>query len=469
MIPIINLFAYSAEVEDIGGRDYYPVVKEVIDSAEESIYVAMFIISLHPEHKDSKTYQLCNSLIKAKERGVNVKVVLDQNVDFMEEDHRWEIEGKNEEAYKYFKSNGVDVFYDDKYKYTHSKTIVIDEETVIIGSTNWSVSAFERNNESSVLIKSPELAKSIIEDIEKIEIIVPKIPFETKTAIKIDKTFLEDEELAGRMITKHDERVFDLYMQMIYQGKGKRELSFNYDLYAKYMGMDKMTPEAYRRQLTKSLRKLNEIYNLIDVEFKHGENAKVKIREYAEPQEDYFLIPEEFFKYGWNKILSQRAKHCYMINLFLSQEGDGHSWSLSRPRLSERFHIAIETISVGMEELKRMNLIEMEYSDIDEGYESRHPAQYDVLQVYDPVKNEQKLSKLEEKYGEKYKRARNYAKIVFKENDPVVIEEIINLILEYPDRIIRDAYKKVGKKAKDNPKRNQYYAVAIIIDQANKK
>ena len=75
---------------------------------------------------------------------------------------------------------------------------------------------------------------------------------------------------------------------------------------------------------------------------------------------------------------------------------------------------------------------------------------------------------MEEKHGEKFKRARKYAKIVFKENDPAVIEEIINLILEYPDRIVKAAYKKVGKKAKDNPKRNQYYAVAIIRDQGDK-
>ncbi len=89
--------------------------------------------------------------------------------------------------------------------------------------------------------------------------------------------------------------------------------------------------------------------------------------------------------------------------------------------------------------------------------------------MYHPAENDKAIKKLEKKYGKKFKRARKYAKIVFEENDPEVIEDIINLILEYPDRIVKDAYKYVGKKAKDNPKRNQNYAVAIMKDQGNRK
>lgn len=472
-----NLFAYSADVRDISGREYYSAVKEVIDNAQKSIHMSMFVVALRSNQKDSVVYKLCDALIDAKKRGVSVRVILYQNVDFYDKGSGSDVEGKNEEAYNYLNANGIEVFYDNKYKYTHSKTLVIDEKIVVIGSTNWSYSAIERNNESSVLIRSPELAKNIIESFSKIEIekIVKEIPFNTETAIPIDKDFLEDEKLAGRMITKHDERAFDLCLLLLYQNEGTKKISFDFELYAKHLGIDYMKPRAYRRQISKTLRKLNEVYSLLNVEFRHGHNAIVKLldiedesKSYQKPEDDYFMLPEGYFKYGWNKELSQRAKHCYLINLFMSQERDGKTWSASREEIGKMFSLEIQTISYGMNELRRMNIIDIEYSSIEKGYEKRSPAKYRLLELYDPIENDKAIKKLEEKYGEKFKRARKYAKVVFKENDPAVIEEIINLILEYPDRIIKAAYKKVGKKAKDNPKRNQRYAVAIIRDQGGK-
>jgi len=38
--------------------------------------------------------------------------------------------------------------------------VVIDQKIVIVGSTNWTQSALERNIETKFLIQSPELAQS---------------------------------------------------------------------------------------------------------------------------------------------------------------------------------------------------------------------------------------------------------------------------------------------------------------------
>jgi hypothetical protein len=374
LISITNLFAYSAEVEDISSRDYFFKTKEVIDSAEKSIHMSMFVVALRPSHKDSVVYKLCDALIEAKKRGVDVRVILDQNVNYY--DDQKGIESKNEEAYKYLSKNGIDVFYDNKNKYTHSKALVIDEKIVIIGSTNWSYSAIERNNESSAIVWSPEFAKSILEEFSEIkkEKIVAEIPFNTESAIKIDKAFLEVKELAGRMITKHDERAFDLYMILLYSGKDNNIIDLDYDKYAGYLGIDNMKPEAYRRQINKTLRKLNETYNLITVEFHFGKNAEVKsldiknkTKPYEYPKENYYLLPKKYYGYQWNIRLSLRAKYCYLINLYISQEGNGKTWSLSREDISEKFGLISGTISDGMNELRSMNLIDIEYSSIEEG------------------------------------------------------------------------------------------------------
>ena len=98
ILTISNLYAYPAEVEDISSRNYYPKVKEVIDNAEKSIHMSMFVVALRPNQKNSVVYQLCNALIDAKKRGVSVRVILDQNVNYFNKEKRGEIEGKNEEA-----------------------------------------------------------------------------------------------------------------------------------------------------------------------------------------------------------------------------------------------------------------------------------------------------------------------------------------------------------------------------------
>ncbi len=148
LLSVSNIFAYPADVKDISGREYYSAVKEVIDNAEKSIAISMYIINLNENNKKSQVYKLCNSLVEAKKRGVDVKIILDQNIDFVRagKDYIWETEGKNKDAYKYFKKNGIDVFYDNKTTYMHSKAIVVDKKIVITGSTNWSQSALTKNH-----------------------------------------------------------------------------------------------------------------------------------------------------------------------------------------------------------------------------------------------------------------------------------------------------------------------------------
>ena len=126
--------------------------------------MVMFVVRLDERNTNSQVYKLCASLVDAKKRGVRVKIILDQNIDFSrrKKEDAWQIEDKNQNALKYFKENGIEVFYDTKNIYTHSKAIVVDEKIVISGSTNWTGSALNKNNEASTLIRSSELVKSFL-------------------------------------------------------------------------------------------------------------------------------------------------------------------------------------------------------------------------------------------------------------------------------------------------------------------
>ncbi len=469
-------FSFPGDVKEISGRKYYAAVKEAIDEAEESIFMVMYIVDLDERSTSSYVYKLCEALVEAKKRDVEVKIILDQNIDFRKQrkEGTWQVEGKNENAFRYFTKHGLNCFYDQETTLTHNKVIVIDKQIVILGSTNWSNSAIRRNNETSVLIESKELAKSILDDFSDIAIDyeASKPDEEKEPPLAIYRLFLEDESLAGNMLIRHDERSFDVYLLLLNEYEGSPQFEFDYDRTAKLLGLGKkMSVNAYRRQLNKTLRKLDDRYNLIGFKPNWGKNAQVilfdledKSKTFKYPEGNFFCLPGEYFTYGWDKKLSFRAKYCYFISLYkASRSPDNPWWFAAQETLSKQFHLHRDTVSKGMLELRRLNLIDVEYSSIEEGYEKREPTRYKVLDLYSPKRQKEKIMRLERLYGKKkVKEAREFAKVTLEENDPQVIEDIIHLIDEYGKDKYQQAIDIVAKKAIDNPKRTHSYVVGIL-------
>ena len=97
---------------------------------------------------------IAKALLDAHKRGVNVRVVLD----------------KSQETEKYtsatFLANaGIPVRIDDDFAIAHSKIMILDEETVITGSFNFTKAAEERNAENVLVIRgNKELAKLYLQN-----------------------------------------------------------------------------------------------------------------------------------------------------------------------------------------------------------------------------------------------------------------------------------------------------------------
>jgi len=470
LLPLNSSASITAEVTDISNRKYYPAVKEALDNAQSSIYMAMFVITLQ-EDRESKVSSLLESLADASERGVEVKVILDKSLDFIS----GEIEYKSEEAYRYLRERGVNVAYDHVYGYTHSKTLVIDEEIVVVGSANWSQTALTRSNECALLVESPELAKRFIERISNIKLFDPGLPrpFDREQALHLSKGFLDDRRIAGVMVTRQDERAFDLYLLLLYYAKEETSFNFDFDRFAEYLQISDMSATAYRRQIIKTLRKLEDRYKLIEVEFRHGRDARVSLldiegrgEKYEYPSDNYFLLPSEYFKYGWDRTLSLRAKFCYLVNLYKYRKLNSRFWSLSREKLNDKFGPHFATIGQGMNELRRYNIIDTVYSEVYGLYEERGPARYELLGLYCPREHGKELSRLSNKYGEEsFQEARKLAGVIFRQNDIEAIEKIIKLGNEYGSDKIKRAYELLSEKRIDNPKRTFRYAVGIIRAQ----
>ncbi len=421
----------------------------------------MYLVSVFPDQTDSQSNQLLNALIQAHNRGVDVKVILDQNMDFQEEASESALQNKNQQAFEMLRKNNVPVFFDTADTYTHAKAIVIDNETVILGSTNWSKASLTHNNEANALICSKEFAKNLLDDMSKIQI--QTVPASVTPTVQIPKEFLSENKLLGEMVSQSDERTFDthLYLLSLYDGNSEQKLTLNYDTLAKSLAIDNMTKEDYRRQINKVLDKLQDKYKLI--KFKNPErNQDAEIILIKSKDIESFNLPTTYWRHGWNKTLTLPAKVMYLINLSYTQTSP--SWFMARETIAKNFNISESFISDGTRKLRELNLLNVKYSELEgKSYDERQANVYTPEPLYNPQELQKELKELETKYGQdKLQRAIETAKVVFEENNPKTIQALINLENQYGQAIVKEAADKIAEKNPDNPKRSAGYLINTI-------
>jgi len=148
-LPIRSSAVNVEEVNILNGSEYFNKVRDAIANAKERILVYMFIISaeensMHPVH------QLIEELKRADLNGVDVMVVMDERFKL-----------KNEYAYSLLKKTGVKVRYDATQRILHSKLVIADN-TVFIGSANWSAIALSGGNaEATAVFDNPQVAENL--------------------------------------------------------------------------------------------------------------------------------------------------------------------------------------------------------------------------------------------------------------------------------------------------------------------
>ncbi len=156
--PDINQVQEQEQTEriiPICNRDYFYHMHAELQNASSSIHIVQFQMRYYPSYPSSHSNIFLNDLIEAKERGVDVKVMLEGGEDFLGENFTED----QIKAQEYLEAGDVEVKFDGKGITTHAKLIVIDKRVVILGSTNWNYYALDRNNEASVLIKSNEIGE----------------------------------------------------------------------------------------------------------------------------------------------------------------------------------------------------------------------------------------------------------------------------------------------------------------------
>lgn len=115
------------------GKTAYHRLMNLLYGAKSSLRIAMYTLT-HP--------QLIEAIVDARDRGVNVEVVLD----------RTQAQDQGNVGYRKLMDAGIKVGLSTSDDLLHYKMAWIDESILVNGSANWTISAFNRNNECFLVI-----------------------------------------------------------------------------------------------------------------------------------------------------------------------------------------------------------------------------------------------------------------------------------------------------------------------------
>lgn len=136
----VTLFASPPKVaREMGLQSSFSVITEIINSAKETLFITCYEFS----SKD-----LTKLLLRAVDRGVYIDLYIDDSSD-----SRIQRSVKNLQT---LSENGVRVVRrDSSQSDNHTKAIIADSRTGIIGSANFTKSGMERNIEIGLKLTGP--------------------------------------------------------------------------------------------------------------------------------------------------------------------------------------------------------------------------------------------------------------------------------------------------------------------------
>jgi phosphatidylserine/phosphatidylglycerophosphate/cardiolipin synthase-like enzyme len=146
-------------------EDYGLYLLDRVRRARRRVLAAQFLVELRPELDASRlVFFLCRALAEAAWRGVDVRVVVSPFVA----EPGLEL---NRVAAAWLAEHGVGVRVWAPWPGTHreamhSKLAVLDDDTGIVSSHNWTPGAFSSNRESAVAVHSRDVADRLAETFE---------------------------------------------------------------------------------------------------------------------------------------------------------------------------------------------------------------------------------------------------------------------------------------------------------------
>ena len=136
------------------GDQYYPALIDLIKQAKVSIDVAQYNFTFRRWERNNCITQITEALMTAQRRGVIVRVL------FSNQSINHAITQANQRTLKKLGSAGVQAKMTMINPVLHAKLIIVDNEFVMIGSHNLTGRSLLSNYETSVILRSREVAQT---------------------------------------------------------------------------------------------------------------------------------------------------------------------------------------------------------------------------------------------------------------------------------------------------------------------
>jgi len=146
--PVVSVGGTSIEVYFSPDDGTQARLVALIDEADTSIYMLAYSFTADP---------IADALLAASGRGVTVAGVVETT----------QASGTGGDFTRLV-DEGVNLELDGNPKNMHHKVLIIDGETVVLGSYNFSGSAEERNDENTLIIHNAEIAALFMEEFNRI-------------------------------------------------------------------------------------------------------------------------------------------------------------------------------------------------------------------------------------------------------------------------------------------------------------
>lgn len=122
------------------GQDCTDEIVAAINNSVNAIWVQAYSFTSRP---------IANALVMAKQRGVQVKIILDKTA-------------RQSSTANFFLRRGIPIWIDEQPAIAHNKVMVIDQTELITGSFNFTRAAQQRNAENVLIIDDETLAKKYL-------------------------------------------------------------------------------------------------------------------------------------------------------------------------------------------------------------------------------------------------------------------------------------------------------------------
>jgi hypothetical protein len=431
----------------VPGERYREVLLRELASAKRSVSVALYLCSV-----DEETEPVLAALGELRRRGVAVEVTLDSGG---RDDDAGDGVGRNEAAFARLKALDVSVAFDDGVL-THDKLTVIDGKTVLVGSSNWTKAAFTRNREANALIRSTEVARAAGDALRAI----PRREAPGIEGVAVPESFLLDPSLFGRM-AGGDERALDVWLA-IRRVSTSGVVVVDMPSLAERLGIASMGEVAYRRQILKTLAKLEKSYGLIRRETSYGAAPRVTLSDGMEARA--VRVPTAYWDQGWDRRLSLAGKCFYLMSLRESAASTlNPRWSTAEATLARRYGVSAWFVGRGVTELRRRGLLTVDYAPLLVDGRRARPSLYRGRDFYDPAALDRRFAELAEAQGAAaVARACSAAALVYADADFDGVKTLVRLEEEFGRTAVDRALAVLGAKRPDNPLRSMAYLIGTV-------